>query len=243
MKQNKTAILYDAENIIQDNNIHRIIDCVKNETTKDTIIFNGAYADWGLQKNDQREIFINNGIALKQSISYQKVNDTFKNASDISLCIDAIEVILKHKDLNKLVIVSGDGGFINLIVKAKEYGIYVVVVSLSSKLNKNVSQYANKVVIGDHNYSNFEKFIYFTCKNNMDLSAEGILEKILVNKFTKMQIENNQFIVNKVFESISKALNIKIATQIIDLIYSNYLLETIYQVIKINGNDTLVRKH
>lgn len=236
----KTAIFYDAENIIQEDNVHRVIDCVKNETLKDNIIFNGAYADWGMQKNEQREIFINSGIALKQSISYQRLNETFKNASDISLCIDAMEVILKNKDLKKIIIISGDGGLINLIIKAKEYGIDVVVVSISSKLNKNVNQYANKVIIADFNYSNYEKFLWSFCKKNLEMEANDFLIKIINASLSKTQIKNNQFFIDKFIETIKKSISSEKAKIIKNLIYSLPDKNKQYMIIKYLSQDILI---
>ncbi|MCG3684442.1 NYN domain-containing protein [Aliarcobacter butzleri] len=234
----KVAIFYDAENIIQEDNLHRVIDCVKNETLKDNIIFNGAYADWGMQKNEQREIFINSGIALKQSISYQRLNATFKNASDISLCIDAMEVILKNKDLKKNIIISGDGGLINLIIKAKEYGIDVVVVSI--KLNKNVTQYANKVIIADFNYSNYEKFLWSFCKKNLEMEANDFLIKIINNSLSKTQIKNNQFFIDKFLETIKKSISLEKAEIVKKLIYSLPDKNKQYMIVKQLSQDILI---
>lgn len=240
-RQDKTAIFYDAENIIWEEGANRIISSVYRETINDKIIFNGAYADWGLQKNENRETFINNGIALKQSISYQKVGDNFKNASDISLCIDAMEVILKNKELNKIVLVTGDGGFVNLIIKAKEYGINVVVISVRSKLNKVVSQFANKIISIDLEHTALEKLVYYICKKNLNTTASQLHSKIFSNTGIKTVIRKSEFLISDVLGSISKSRNEQIAKEIQSLIYT-MPIDGKYEIKNISGNDILLLK-
>lgn len=240
-KQTKTAIFYDAENFIQEEGAYRIINSVHRETSNDKIIFNGAYADWGLQKEEYRDIFINNGIALKQSISYQKVNDTFKNASDISLCIDAMEVILKNKELNKIVIVTGDGGFVNLIIKAKEYGINVVVISVKTKLNKVVSQFANKVITIDLNYTALQKLVYYICLKNKAATPGELHSKIFTNTGIKSFIRKSELIISEVLGSITKSRNEDIAKEIQSMIYI-MPIDGKYEIKNISGNDILILK-
>lgn len=244
MKQNKAAIFYDAENFSNEKDAYRIINSVIKETQNERIIFNGAYADWGLQKNENREIFIANGIALKQSISYQKVGDTFKNASDISLCIDAIEVILKNKDLNKIIIVSGDGGFINLIIKAKELGVEVVVISVLSKVNKSVKQYADKLITIDLTYSPLQNTVWSLCKQHHKESTELLLKKILSNGFVKTNIYQNQFIIDDIIGTISKAIHKNIGDKIKELIYKLPYTNHRFNICNIEGKDILLKhKH
>lgn len=237
----KTAIFYDAENFIREEGAYRILNAAHRETSNDKIIFNGSYADWGLLKDEHRELFINNGIALKQSISYQKVNDTFKNASDISLCIDAMEVILKNKELNKIVIVTGDGGFVNLIIKAKEYGINVVVISVRSKLNKVVSQFANKVISIDLEHTPLQKLIYFISMQNKSATSGELHTKIFSHKSIKTFIRKSEFIIDDVLESIEKSRNVEIANQIRSLIYV-MPLDSKYFIQNMNTNNILVLK-
>ena len=240
-KQQKTAIFYDAENFIQEEGAYRIINSVHRETSNDKIIFNGAYADWGLQKEEYRDIFINNGIALKQSISYQKVNDTFKNASDISLCIDAMEVILKNKELNKIVIVTGDGGFVNLIIKAKEYGINVVVISIRAKLNKVVPQFANKVITIDLEYSALQKLVYYICKKNSTVTSKELHSKIFTNNGIKSFIRKSELLISEVLGSVAKSRNEDIAKEIQSMIYI-MPIDGKYEIKNISGNDILILK-
>jgi hypothetical protein len=59
-----------------------------------------------------------------------------KNASDIQLAIDAIDIVFTRPVVEKFVIVSGDGGFASLAKKLHEYGKMVVGCAYAKTTNK-----------------------------------------------------------------------------------------------------------
>ena len=49
-----------------------------------------------------------------------------KNATDIRLAIDAIELVFTRPEIGTFILLSGDSDFSTMVIKLKEYGKYVV---------------------------------------------------------------------------------------------------------------------
>src|SRR3712207_9436670 len=48
-----------------------------------------------------------------------------KNATDIRLAIDAIELVFTRPEIGTFILLSGDSDFSTMVIKLKEYGKYV----------------------------------------------------------------------------------------------------------------------
>src|SRR5687767_15901819 len=68
-----------------------------------------------------------------------------KNATDIRLAIDAIELVFTRPEIGTFILLSGDSDFSMLVIKLKEYGKYVIGVgireSASDMLIQNCDEY------------------------------------------------------------------------------------------------------
>src|SRR5687767_15703037 len=53
-----------------------------------------------------------------------------KNATDIRLAIDAIELVFVRPEIGTFILLSGDSDFSSLVIKLKEYGKYVIGVGI-----------------------------------------------------------------------------------------------------------------
>lgn len=137
-----TAIFYDVENLVEPGYYGSAIKKAL-ELTDDTKPIQMAYAEWGRFSNTAKEIFINNAIALKQVVNGIGYSSNFKNASDIAIAADMIELVFKNKQINHFVLVSGDSGFISLIMKLREYGKRIDVISIEKNANKTILDYAD----------------------------------------------------------------------------------------------------
>ncbi|MEC4804265.1 MAG: NYN domain-containing protein [Jaaginema sp. PMC 1079.18] len=129
------AILYDIENLLKGYNMPRnilkkislreILETIQKSPLVDTIAIQQAYANWSdgrlrLLRTELNEL----GIQPMQifGFSYEPI----KNAADIQLVIDAIDLAYLRSKINIFVIVSGDGGFAALAKKLHEYGKTVI---------------------------------------------------------------------------------------------------------------------
>jgi uncharacterized protein (TIGR00288 family) len=68
-----------------------------------------------------------------------------KNATDIRLAVDAIELVFTRPEIGTFILLSGDSDFSSLVIKLKEYGKYVIGVgireSASDLLIQNCDEY------------------------------------------------------------------------------------------------------
>lgn len=138
-----TAILYDIENLIGGYGKSDMLaslslkdifnEIKKKETGK--IAIQRAYANWSDPRlNILRGDIVELGIEPIQMFGFGKGSQ--KNASDIQLAIDAIDIAYTKSAIEVFVIVSGDGGFSFLAKKLHEYGKMVIGCAFKRTTNK-----------------------------------------------------------------------------------------------------------
>ena len=132
-----TAVFYDIENLVGTYNgkanSHLHLDEIYRKVLElefvNGISIQRAYADWATQANrNLRGSVLEVGIEPIQVFttnSYDKV----KNAADVSLIIDAVDLIAKRPEIENYVVASGDGIFAFLSRKLHEHGKRVIGVS------------------------------------------------------------------------------------------------------------------
>ena len=129
------AVFYDIENLLQgygvsakslsDLSLRDILDSVTATGRVSDISVQRAYANWsdsrlGVMRGEINEL----GIEPIQVFGFSRF--TTKNAADIQLAIDAIDLALARPFIDVFVIVSGDGGFASVAKKLHEYGKTVI---------------------------------------------------------------------------------------------------------------------
>ncbi len=131
--QFNTAILYDIENLMGG---YGKADMLSSLSLKDIhseiqqkdigkIAIQRAYANWSDSRlNILRGDIIELGVEPIQMFGFGRGPQ--KNASDIQLAIDAIDIAFTRKAIDTFIIVSGDGGFSALAKKLHEYGCMVI---------------------------------------------------------------------------------------------------------------------
>src|SRR5262245_18385221 len=66
-----------------------------------------------------------------------------KNATDIRLAIDALELVFTRLEIGTFILLSGDSDFSSLVLKLKEYGKYVIGVGIRGLLSDLVIKYCD----------------------------------------------------------------------------------------------------
>ena len=135
-----TVIMYDIENLTQGNSYPRfnfslknIIEDIKRYNLVNRIAGQYAYADWSDNRLRRIKPSIQKfGIEPMQIFGFNH----HKNAADIQLVIDAIELVHSRPTLEVFAIVSGDGGFSCLAKKLHEYGKIVIGCAYENHTNK-----------------------------------------------------------------------------------------------------------
>ncbi|HTW04910.1 MAG TPA: NYN domain-containing protein [Streptosporangiaceae bacterium] len=102
-----------------------------------------AYADWSKPEfGRHQQNLAQNGITL---IQVTRFGAQQKNAVDILMAVDAMEVLITHPDVGTFVLVAGDGDYSPLVQRLREFGKWVVGVgteaSASNRLVAVCSEY------------------------------------------------------------------------------------------------------
>jgi uncharacterized LabA/DUF88 family protein len=102
-----------------------------------------AYADWSKPEFGRyQHSLAQNGITL---IQVTRFGAQQKNAADILMAVDAMEVLITHPDVGTFLLVAGDGDYSPLVQRLREFGKWVVGVgtraSASSRLVAVCSEY------------------------------------------------------------------------------------------------------
>ncbi|MBN4003455.1 NYN domain-containing protein [Nostoc sp. LPT] len=138
--QFNTAIFYDIENLTMGRSnpnlnfsLKQIQTNLENTNLVNKIAIQCAYADWSdsrlrLLKNEIQEL----GIEAIQIFDYSHK----RNAADMQLAIDIMELAQSRPTLQVFVIVSGDGAFAALAKKLHEYGKTVIGCAYEGQINR-----------------------------------------------------------------------------------------------------------
>ncbi|MFN8482709.1 MAG: NYN domain-containing protein [Anaerolineae bacterium] len=143
--QNQIAVFIDFENIAaaaeddhRELELGKLFDFLKN---RGRVTIKRAYGDWRRYSRYRSEL-LENAVNLVQLYSYGMAH---KNGADIRLCIEAIETVFTHSNVQTFAIVSGDSDYSSLINKLREYGKYTVGIGLrrstSEILVKSVDEF------------------------------------------------------------------------------------------------------
>jgi uncharacterized protein (TIGR00288 family) len=91
------------------------------------LITRRAYADWNLFREDRRDMVDSNVELIEIP---QRSDSVRKNAADIQMAVDAMELALTREFVSTFVIVSGDSDFTPLVSKLRELNKRVIGVGL-----------------------------------------------------------------------------------------------------------------
>lgn len=140
-----TAVFYDVENLLKGYSFSQqlisnlsltdILGAVADTGHTEGFALQRAYANWSdarlaVMRGEINEL----GIDPIQVFGFNR--DVKKNAADIQLAIDAIDVAHSRPGLQVFVIVSGDGGFAALAKKLHEYGKIVIGCAYRKQTNR-----------------------------------------------------------------------------------------------------------
>ena len=112
-----------------------------SDIIKGKVAVQRAYADW--RRYPQYIVpLAESSIDLIFAPAY---GSSKKNATDIRLAIDALELVFTRPEIGTFILLSGDSDFSSLVIKLKEYGKYVIGVGIressSDLLVQNCDEY------------------------------------------------------------------------------------------------------
>jgi uncharacterized protein (TIGR00288 family) len=123
------ALLIDFDNVtmgIRSDLGKELRSLLSSEIIKGKVSVQRAYADW--RRYPQYIVPLSeSSIDLIYAPAY---GSSKKNATDIRLAIDAMELVFTRPEIGTIILLSGDSDFSSLVVKLKEYGKYVIGVGI-----------------------------------------------------------------------------------------------------------------
>ena len=138
------ALLIDFDNVtmgIRSDLTKELKNLLNSDIIKGKVAVQRAYADW--RRYPQYIVpLAESSVDLIFAPAYGSAK---KNATDIRLAIDAIELVFTRPEIGTIILLSGDSDFSSLVLKLKEYGKYVIGVgireSASDLLVQNCDEY------------------------------------------------------------------------------------------------------
>jgi uncharacterized LabA/DUF88 family protein len=138
------ALLIDFDNVtmgIRSDITKELKNLLNSDIIKGKVAVQRAYADW--RRYPQYVVPLAEGsVDLIFAPAY---GSSKKNATDIRLSIDALELVFTRPEIGVFILLSGDSDFSSLVLKLKEYGKYVIGVgireSASDLLVQNCDEY------------------------------------------------------------------------------------------------------
>jgi uncharacterized protein (TIGR00288 family) len=114
---------------------------LNSEIIKGKVAVQRAYADW----RRYPQYIVPLSEASIDLIFAPAFGSNKKNATDIRLAIDALELVFTRPEIGTFILLSGDSDFSSLVLKLKEYGKYIIGVGLressSDLLIQNCDEY------------------------------------------------------------------------------------------------------
>lgn len=125
----KMAVVIDADNT----QLAKLSEVLREVSTRGRIIVKRAYGNWKKEvlKNWEEEL---KRLAIKPEQQFDYV--TGKNATDMALVIDTIELLYRGI-YDAFVIVSSDSDYTPLAIKLHESGVYVIGLEKRKPLNRS----------------------------------------------------------------------------------------------------------
>lgn len=138
------CLLIDFDNVtmgIRSDLQTELKNLLSSDIVKGKVAVQRAYADW--RRYPQYVVpLTESSIDLIFATAYGSAK---KNATDIRLAIDAMELVFVRPEIGIFILLSGDSDFSSLVIKLKEYGKYVIGVGIressSDLLVQNCDEY------------------------------------------------------------------------------------------------------
>jgi uncharacterized LabA/DUF88 family protein len=123
------ALFIDFDNVtmgIRSDLQTELRNLLSSAIVKGKVAVQRAYADWRRYPQYIQPL-AESSIDMIMAPAYGSAK---KNATDIRLAIDALEIVFTRPEIGTFILLSGDSDFSSLVIKLKEYGKYVIGVGI-----------------------------------------------------------------------------------------------------------------
>ncbi len=143
-ESHQAALLIDFDNVtmgIRSNLGQELRNLLNSDVIRGKVAVQRAYADW----RRYPQYIVPLSEASIDLIFAPAYGSSKKNATDIRLAIDALELVFIRPEIRTFILMSGDSDFSSLVLKLKEYGKYIIGVGIqessSDLLVQNCDEY------------------------------------------------------------------------------------------------------
>lgn len=173
----KIAVFVDAENVPAVKMPGIMLSLSKNGD----IIFQRAYADWSVEATKPWKTQLSE---MPMLVAIQQFHHNQEEAVDKAIMMDAIEMAMKHTDIDIFALVASDNGYYSLALRLRELGKRVIGIGDKQKCNPIWIKSCNEF----HYFEDFEEkdvniLIQFDEQGDGDEVEEYSLEKFLEQAF------------------------------------------------------------
>ena len=159
LSQNQVALLIDFENLVRGvKDGTDTVDCqvlFKLAEEYGRVLLANAYADWRMRDLNQYQVALYRlGVELIHVLG-KREGETFKNAVDVKMAVDAVRAIALLPHIDVFVIVSGDRDFIPVLKELRRHGKTVVGVSPRTSASNDFAALCDRFVYYESLASSF----------------------------------------------------------------------------------------
>ena len=186
----KIAIFFDSENIPA-NKVPLIIE---NLAARGDILFQRAYADWSIPSTNKWKEQLN-----KTPITaIQQFHHNEKQAVDKLIMMDAIEMAIKHEEINLFAIVASDNGYHSLALRLRELGKRVIGIGERNKVNNIWKKSCNEFSYLEELEERDDNILLEKNDNNsgaaeIDTTTDNSLKDFSLEKFIESAFDSTPF--------------------------------------------------
>jgi uncharacterized protein (TIGR00288 family) len=173
------ALLIDFDNVtvgMRSDLSKELKNLLDSDVTKGKVSVQRAYADW--RRYPQYVVPLSE--ASVDLIFAPAYGSSKKNATDIRMAIDALELIFIRPEIGTYILLTGDSDFSSLVLKLKEYGKYVIGVGIEESSSDILVQNCDE-------YYSYTSLTGLTKTTDLSRSASDpwVLVKDAVDKMVK----------------------------------------------------------
>lgn len=162
-RSTNAALLIDFDNVtmgIRSNLGVELRKLLDSDMIRGKVAVQRAYADW----RRYPQYIVPLSEASIDLIFAPAYGSSKKNATDIRLAIDALELVFTRPEIGTYILLSGDSDFSSLVLKLKEYGKYVIGVGMQESSSDLLVQ-------------NCDEYYSYNSISGLTSAAEGGAEK------------------------------------------------------------------
>jgi uncharacterized protein (TIGR00288 family) len=175
VEKSQVAAFIDFENVViaaeKEHGEFRLNAILEAIGQQGRLVVKRAYGDWSRFYKYQSDL-TQNAVDLIQLYSMRA--GSTKNAADIQIAIDAMEVIFTHPKVEVFAIVSGDSDFTALVRKLKNYGKYVIGVGLRSSTSELLVRACDEFLLYENLVGKSSRTVAFDKERARDVLARAL---------------------------------------------------------------------